>query len=511
MSGDQPELVFGLVGPVGVNLERIQTQLTDCLRAVNYAPAFIRISDLMSQIATVEETSDCDVSPMAYYERKIRQGNSICKLCENNAALAALAISEIRRIRQRIHQNNRVSLSDPSHLLDRPLAGYAYIIRQLKRPEEVLFLRQVYGSRFIQVSVHADREHRRRILASKFTSQNPNLDAKQCENYAEELIERDLRELSEPYGQRLEDVFHLGDVFVSDHSEDVSARTIRRFIEAFFGKNSISPNRDEFAAYIAASAALRSLDTSRQIGAAIFTEKGEIISLGCNEVPAYGGGAYWADDPAPRRDYEIGHDPNLTQKKRVAFDFLTRLERLGYLPDGKSAREVFESVLSQETGKNSLLMDITEFGRVAHAEMNAILDAARLGRSTKDAILFCTTFPCHNCAKHIVAAGIKRVVFIEPYPKSQATELHYDSIAVGGGSNGKVKFEHFIGISPRRYRDIFGKGKRRNPDGTFNEWYLGKPYPQIEDKSPAYIHNEANAIYSALQKIAKELGITVTD
>ncbi|MDN3612645.1 hypothetical protein QWZ16_23945 [Vibrio ostreicida] len=26
-------------------------------------------------------------------------------------------------------------------------------------------------------------------------------------------------------------------------------------------------------------------------------------------------------------------------------------------------------------------------------------------------------FPCHNCAKHIVASGIKRVVYVEPYPK----------------------------------------------------------------------------------------------
>jgi deoxycytidylate deaminase len=43
-------------------------------------------------------------------------------------------------------------------------------------------------------------------------------------------------------------------------------------------------------------------------------------------------------------------------------------------------------------------MDILEFGRVIHAEMSAISDAARLGRATKDATLFCTTFPCHICA-----------------------------------------------------------------------------------------------------------------
>jgi deoxycytidylate deaminase len=70
--------------------------------------------------------------------------------------------------------------------------------------------------------------------------------------------------------------------------------------------------------------------------------------------------------------------------------------------------------------KDSQLMDILEFGRMIHAEMSAISDAARLGRETKATILFSTTFPCHICAKHIVSAGIGRVVFLEPYPKSYA-------------------------------------------------------------------------------------------
>jgi deoxycytidylate deaminase len=57
-------------------------------------------------------------------------------------------------------------------------------------------------------------------------------------------------------------------------------------------------------------------------------------------------------------------------------------------------------------------MDALEYGRIIHAEMSAICDAARLGRSIKNAVLFTTTFPCHMCAKHIVAAGITKVVFL---------------------------------------------------------------------------------------------------
>ena len=45
----------------------------------------------------------------------------------------------------------------------------------------------------------------------------------------------------------------------------------------------------------------------------------------------------------------------------------------------------------------------------AHAEMEALLSCARSGVSTRGATLYSTTFPCHNCAKHIIAAGVARV------------------------------------------------------------------------------------------------------
>jgi deoxycytidylate deaminase len=44
--------------------------------------------------------------------------------------------------------------------------------------------------------------------------------------------------------------------------------------------------------------------------------------------------------------------------------------------------------------------------------MSALLDADRRGVAVQGATLHTTTFPCHNCARHIVGAGIDRVVFI---------------------------------------------------------------------------------------------------
>lgn len=50
-----------------------------------------------------------------------------------------------------------------------------------------------------------------------------------------------------------------------------------------------------------------------------------------------------------------------------------------------------------------------------HAEMNAVLWAARQGQKIEWWTLYCTLEPCLNCAKHIVWAGIKRIVFASKY------------------------------------------------------------------------------------------------
>ena len=69
-----------------------------------------------------------------------------------------------------------------------------------------------------------------------------------------------------------------------------------------------------------------------------------------------------------------------------------------------------------------------------HAEQNAIIQAAKLGISIDGATLYCTHQPCVICAKMIVNAGIKRVVYDEGYP---------DDFAVQMLGEGGVKLERY--------------------------------------------------------------------
>lgn len=491
-----PELIFGIVGPIGVDVDCVVSSLTKALLDVKYETRVIHITKfaLSSKIKIPKDES----SYSNRYRYLIEYGNAFREIAGTKAAFAAVAISKIREIRQEIAPKG----AKENEAAGDPAFGVAYVVRQFKRPEEIELMRQIYGRKFIQVSVFGSPMERRKALMDKIRSFNlaPKTD-EQCERDAIDLIEMDNNQKDVPNGQRLSDVFHLGDVFVDGIENRRTNETIHRFIMALFGATRISPTKDEYGLYIATAASLRSVDLSRQVGAAIFSKRGEVVSLGCNEVPKASGGTYWADDPPPiDRDIERGSDPNQERRDQILYDLLERMTKSGLLsqalasmPDGQKK---VNTLLSDSLVRDAQLMDIIEYGRIIHAEMSAISDAARLGRATGGATLFSTTFPCHLCAKHIVAAGMERVVFLEPYPKSYAHKLHSDSITFDRSTSEdeKVLFEPFIGISPRRYRDIFEKKKRKDSTGKAKDWYENEPVPLIEDKSAAYIQNEDFAI-----------------
>jgi deoxycytidylate deaminase len=60
---------------------------------------------------------------------------------------------------------------------------------------------------------------------------------------------------------------------------------VERFFQAFFGRNDIAPSKAEYGMDAAKSASLRSTDLARQVGAAVLSNEGDILTQSCNEVP----------------------------------------------------------------------------------------------------------------------------------------------------------------------------------------------------------------------------------
>jgi deoxycytidylate deaminase len=350
-----------------------------------------------------------------------------------------------------------------------PLPRTAHFIVSLKRPEEVATLREIYGAGFFLVALSASRQQREQYFEDRG-----------MKGAADDLIEKDTAE-SGRYGQQTRETFHLADVFVS---MDDYRNQLNRFLDLIFGRPTITPTREEHAMFTAYAASLRSGDLSRQVGAAIVDGRGDILAVGCNEVPRPGGGLYGPEQNS-HRDIEEGHDSNERAKDEMIQKVLEALGRTD-LTKQEAHR------LLKPTGLN----DITEFGRAVHAEMEALLACARTGRTPCGATLYATTFPCHNCCRHIIAAGIAKVVYIEPYPKSRAPDLHGDAITIDETDPSKVPFQPFLGVGPRRYFDLFslklstGRQLTRKTDGKLREWSRQTAQLRLTMRPDSYLDRE---------------------
>jgi cytidine deaminase len=499
---EYPELIFATAGPIGVDMDTIISTLKVCLAEVNYRAEPIKLSSEMERIKTRIGVKPSD--SLKLYHWKIDYANALRKKFTRADALARIGLEAIRTKRVELGASKKA-----------PIPRMAYLLSQLKSPDEVELLRKVYGRQFILVSAYASEVDRHNCLVEKLRGQvSTNISESELAFEASKLMERDASE-GDKFGQRLRDTFHLGDVFIDGLDPKKMQETIRRFIQALFGRNDITPSKDEYGMYAARSASLRSADLSRQVGAAIFTSNGEIIVQGCNEVPKAHGGTYWDLEEPDFRDIKKGVDPNEHTRREILRDLFERLRKGKMLSRkalkiGSDAKVVQRLTQKSPTGvlTNARIMDLTEYGRIVHAEMSALCDAARLGKQVKDGILYCTTFPCHNCTKHILAAGIRKVVFLEPYPKSQAKALHGDEIEIETETQPeKVSFVPFLGISPFRYRDVFAKGRRKNESGGARNWYLGEPKltgeprPMLDVVFPSYIQNEVWALAPIVGRI----------
>lgn len=310
------------------------------------------------------------------------------------------------------------------------------------------------------------------------------------------------------YSQNVRDAFALADLVIRTDTSPEEFTEPQRALERFFQlylrvpKHVHTPTRDEQGMFLAYAASLRSSALTRKVGAAICTAAGQLLAIGTNEAPARGGGAYWSDTPSEKdhdgRTFRLlakgafDEDPAKKLRREVLTSVFQRLKEMGspyseLFFNPRDSADAFEAWQQQHEASGvpgrTLLDDTIEYNREVHAEALALTDAARRGVAVQGGVLYVTALPCHDCAKHIVAAGIKRVVYLAPYPKSLVREFYGDSIhiegdpddaadrsatapAAGGddpatpptgGAPPKppVHFANFVGVAPRRYAALF--------------------------------------------------------
>lgn len=433
------EIYVAVVAPIGTRYDEFVTALGDGLQAAGYRVQTHKLSDGIAGLA--KSCGREDTVPTDRVER-------IRKLME-------LSVPVVERFgRDALVKAALVGLKEARKAAG-PEEPVAHVFVTVKRPEEIVLLRNLYGPALYVAGLHASTQERRRYARDIL-----GMGEEQCREFF--LLDQSS---SAGLEQDTRKAFQMCDVFLPATGNRAQP-AVERFTDLLLGCPFITPTSEEHGMFLAFAAAIRSGSLARQVGAAVVSPRGEILSTGHNDVPAGGGGLYCADDDDDARDYVRGYDANDRVKEALLDEIASEIA--GELLSVDDVRAAVE---------RTRFRDLTEFGRDVHAEMEALLSAARVGVSVRGADLFSTTYPCHNCAKHIVAAGIRRVVYVEPYPKSRALELFEGTIVEGGHLRDRVVvFQPFVGVAARRYVDLFsltlgvGGALERKRDGLRATW-----------------------------------------
>ncbi len=509
------DLVFGLIAPLGASLDSVEQQLRDQLSAFGYRIETIHLSSIITELYRDHYPSQkikerfCNCAKDLERICLLQDGGDVLRIdTQRGDILAIAAISRIVQLRKEMGNGPCV-----------------YLIRSLKHPEELSLLRDTYQERFYTVSAFSSRQRRIDHLQS-FLKGDGGDDA-----LAQRLVDRDYRRGNEEliddrldsafslnwftgqdadraevdlqkFGQQLQGTFYQSDLFVDSSDDPLTKRHVKRFVELIFGNPFATPTKEEFAMFQAKSVSLRSADLSRQVGAVIATPSGDVIASGANEVPKFGGGLHWAsstlEEEGESRDFHFfkGEEIDALRMSNL-MDVLKQLAKEGWQfskrgdADGSKEKSSVESLARRL--RELHISQMGDFGRTVHAEMAALMDAVSRGVCVGGQTAYVTTFPCHQCAKHLIAAGIERVVFIEPYPKSETVKLWPSEVANfevdATAKDDRMHLLPFVGIAPRRYSDFFLFEPQKSPRRVIRDGV--RRVARWEPKRPAHAANSS--------------------
>lgn len=489
------EIIIGICAPIGSYSTPVIDELESQLKKhYNYQVIRIKLSKFIEDFIDISgDPSPGETRAYSLLKKKIDGGNKLRKDYTNYSILAELAIASIHEKRNQAFDIS-VGLPDPTDYVSRRVC---YIVDSLKNQEELLLLRSVYRGLFYLFSIYSPLKLRKETLIQKGLSNTE----------VESIINTDEFENNE-HGQNVRDTFTDADFFIrvgKNYRRSLSSK-ITRYLNLIFDCDIITPLPHEIAMYQAKSAAHNSGCLSRQVGASITDKDYNVLATGWNDVPKFGGNLYTdRDKENDHRCKIVGNCSNDLKKGQLTSSIvdivikspiLQKMMKKG-LPPGYLDTELAPS-LESLVRNSTKIKDLIEYSRAVHAEMHAIIiGSQQTGSKMAGGTLFCTTYPCHNCARHAILAGINQIYFIEPYKKSLCLTLHDDSITENEREKGKLKILLYDGVGPRRFMKFFNINRsRKQPDGTLSKVNRQNVEPKIRLSLQSIPVLEQQAIHS---------------
>lgn len=325
----------------------------------------------------------------------------------------------------------------------------------IKNLGEIETLKEEFGRNFYLMSLECPPSQRWERLQKLYEENGLSF-----VNFNEDN-ERDRRE-EYSTGQQVELCVDKADVLLTndaDVSLDALKEKLINTIRLVTGETPRYAEPVEIYMNVAYSAAHASKCLKRQVGAVIVEaapgSKGDIVGHGFNENPT-------GTDPCVE-EREYGADPEQGIPGKCFRD-IVRLESFVQLAQRKGRCPNCGEVLAEPTNEtppwlcnnNKCNVDLEDFFwperamtlcTAIHAEVAAIMSA---GKRARGGTLYTTAFPCFQCAEKIIHAGIKNIVFTEPYPDIRAAgRLDIAGIAVA----------RFEGVRSSRFDEIFSRAR----------------------------------------------------
>lgn len=335
-----------------------------------------------------------------------------------------------------------------------------FVIECFRNPYEVEYFRYRYYE-FYLFSVFAKRSER-----------------EGRENFSGLRDKRDRGEENKPeeiYKQNVSRCVYLSDIAINNNSFKIEFyRKLMNYYAIILRPGCITPSSQETFMNQAYSLSLRSGCISRQVGAVIIGKNGYVIGAGWNDVGEgqIGCGFRQVTDIKSLTNDILATNPSSDESFRRYISKERKLEDSFCFKDEYSLYELRKKLskfmrerkkafrkigtreeqrkLIQEWLEKDIKIKRLEYCRALHAEENAILQTSKIGgMGVKDGTIYTTAFPCELCAKKIYQAGIKEIIYTEPYPESISKEVFLkDGIKM-------VKLTQFEGVKSHSYYRLY--------------------------------------------------------
>ena len=324
--------------------------------------------------------------------------------------------------------------------------GAFIVIDAIRNPFEAVYFHQRYAG-FYLVSINTPNAERLSHLRSTHKFSDEQIDALDNKEYPKKLSGKNIY-----ISQNIQKCIEIADIHINNpdrqpfNNNELSSQ-LHWYVSLILHPGLVTPTSIERCMQLAYSVKLNSGCISRQVGAVITDQSFSIKAVGWNDTPQ-------GQTPCVLRNAEEllagGKEEIYSNYERKNAKFHNVLDKT-YTPVignerlcGRNLSYCFKDLQNEVEGEKNQVHT-----RSLHAEENAFLQLAKYGgEPILGGLLFSTASPCELCSKKAYQLGIKKVVYIDPYPGISRDHI------LDAGTN-KPELVLFRGALGRAYHRLY--------------------------------------------------------